>query len=145
MVSRPGVMAAALVATLVVAAPAEAAKWRGKTRQGRGASVHTGPDGLVSYVRIRYLAPCRDNTAVTAGVKFVPTLDHSTPTSFADSGPFTFRIGKERIRARTFVNGGLRRSGRWTGNFGIRLRVFRDGRLVTTCRLRRVGWKASPV
>ncbi|HEX5622672.1 MAG TPA: hypothetical protein VFX51_29870 [Solirubrobacteraceae bacterium] len=43
------------------------------------------------------------------------------------------------------MSGGLRRSGRWTGNFKVRLRVFRHGQLETTCRLKRLGWKASPV
>ena len=144
MVRSTSVTAMGLLAALIVAAPAEAAKWRGKTRQGRAAAVHTGADGVVSFVRIRYLAPCRDNTVVRAGVVFVPPLDRNGTTAFADHGPFSFRIGRERVRARTFVNGGLRRSGRWTGNFGIRLRVFRSGRLVTTCQLKRVGWRASP-
>jgi hypothetical protein len=75
----------------------------------------------------------------------VPPLDQWSSTSFRDAGVFHFSIGPERVRARVSVSGGLRRSGRWTGTFAIRLRVTRGGRLVTTCRLRRVGWKASPV
>ena len=138
-------MAMTLVASLVLGASADAAKWRGKTRQGRGVSVHTGADGRVSFARIRYLAPCGDNKAMRAGVVFLPPLDHNSPTEFADAGPFRFRAGSERIRAWTRISGGLRRSGRWTGNFSIRLRVYRDGRFVTSCRLKRVGWKASPV
>jgi hypothetical protein len=144
MVRSTGVMAAALVVTLMVATEADAAKWRGKTKQGRGVSVHTGADGLVSFARIRYVAPCGDGLAVRSGVAFLPPFDSVTTTSFFDEGPFRFRAGKERIRAFSTVRGGLRSSGRWTGTFAIRMRVFRGGKLVTTCRLKRVGWRASP-
>ena len=140
MVRSTSMTAAVLAAGMIVAAPAEAAKWKGKTRQGRGVSVHTGPDGLVSYARIRYSAPCGDRKVLRSGVFFVPTLDRSTPTAFADGGPMRFRVGAERVRANVRVVGGLRRSGRWTGTFRIRARIFRNGRLVTTCRLKRVGW-----
>jgi len=146
MVRSTSLMALALAATLTVAAPAEAAKWRGKTRQGRGVSVHTDANGVVSYAKIRYIAPCRDNTAVFANVFFVPPLDSAGTVSFRDGGPWRFRIGKHTtVRARGTISGGLRRSGRWTGNFHARLKVYVRGRLDTTCRIRRLGWKASPV
>jgi len=145
MVRSTSVMAVVLAAGLIVAAPAEAAKWRGKTRQGRGVSIHTGADGRVNFGHIRYRVPCRDGTEVRGGVHFLPPLDMSTTTSFADRGPYKFRIGRIRVRANASTEGGLRRSGRWTGTFSVRMRLTRNGRLVTTCRLRNVGWKASPV
>ena len=130
---------------LVAVAPAEAARWRGKTSQGRLAAVHTGADGLVSQVRIKYLARCSDGDTLTGAVQFLPPLDQSATTAFQDSGVFRFRIrGGERARATTSVDGGLRRSGRWTGNFGIRARITKRGRFVATCRIRHLGWKASP-
>ena len=62
------------------------------------------------------------------------------------AGSFRFRIrGGERARATTSLDGGLRRSGRWTGNFRLRVRVTKNGRFVANCRVRRVGWNASPV
>jgi len=137
---------AAVAALLLVPAAADAAKWRGKTRQGRLAVVVTGSDGLVSKVRIRYRARCGDRKTLTSGVKFLPPLESSTTTSFKDSGTFRFRLpDRERARARVSVDGGLRRSGRWTGNFRIRVRITRNGRFVTTCRTGRIGWRASPV
>jgi hypothetical protein len=145
MVRSTSVTAVVLAAGLIVAAPAEAAKWRGKTRQGRGAFVHTGPDGVVNYAKIRYIAPCGDGKALRSGVVFTPTFDLATTTDFVDGGPMRFRAGPERVRARVRIVGGLRRSGRWTGTFHFRARIFRNGQLVTTCRLKRVGWKASPV
>jgi hypothetical protein len=109
----------------------DAARWRGKTRQGRLALVVTGSDGLVSKVRIRYRAMCSDGKRLTSGVIFLPPLDTSTATAFTDRGVFRFRLPDgERARARTSVEGGLRRSGRWTGNFRIRVRITRKGRLV---------------
>ena len=136
---------AAAVALLLVPTAADAAKWRGKTRQGRLAAVWTGADGLVSKVRIRYRARCGDRKTLTSGVVFLPPLDTSTATAFADAGNFRFRLPNgERARARTRVDGGLRTSGRWTGNFRIRVRIARNGRFVTNCRSGRIGWKARP-
>ena len=100
---------AAAVALLVVPTAADAAKWRGKTRQGRLAVVVTGSDGLVNKVRIRYRARCGDDKQLTSGVIF------------------------------------LRRSGRWTGNVRISVRITRNGRFVTNCRSGRIGWRARPV
>jgi hypothetical protein len=131
---------------LLLVPTAEAERWRGKTRQGRLAAVHTGTDGLVSMARIKYRARCSDGDVLTAGVVYLPPLDQSATNAFQDGGVFRFRIrGGERARARTSIQGGLRRSGRWTGNFRIRVRVTRGGRFVATCRTGRVGWKASPV
>jgi hypothetical protein len=136
---------AALVAVLLVPTAADAATWRGKTRQGRLAQVVTGADGVVNKVRIRYRARCGDGKALTSGVKFLAPLDTASARAFKDGGRFDFDLPNgERARARTSVDGGLRTSGRWTGNFRIRVRVTRNGRFVTNCRSGRVGWKASP-
>lgn len=135
----------AAVGLLLLPTVAGADRWRGKTRQGRLAVVGTGSDGLVNLIRIRYRAGCSDGKALTSGVKFLPPLDSSTPSAFVDAGVFSFRLPDgERARARTRVDGGLRSSGRWTGNFRIRVRVTRNGRFVATCRSGRIGWKASP-
>jgi hypothetical protein len=140
-----GVCAAA-AALLLVPTAADAAKWRGKTKQGRLVVVVTGSDGLVSKVRIRYRARCGDDKMLTSGVVFQPPFDASTTRVFEDGGAFRFRLPNgERARARTRVDGGLRQSGRWTGNFRIRVRITRKGRFVTNCRSGRVGWRASPV
>ena len=139
-----GVCAAA-AALLLVPTAADAAKWRGKTKQGRLALVETGADGLVTKARIRYRARCGDDKTLTSGVIFLPPFDASSTTAFADGGPFEFRLPNgERARATARVEGGLRRSGRWTGNFRIRVRITRDGKFVTNCRSGRIGWRASP-
>ena len=148
MVRSTSVTAAVLAAGMIVAAPAEAAKWRGKTRQGRGVSVHTDANGVANYARIRYIAPCRNDKIVKSTIWFATPFDRTSTTSFTDGGPWKFRVDNRRrtvVRARGTISGGLRRSGRWTGDFKVRLRVYVAGRLETTCRIRRLGWKASPV
>ena len=110
------------------------------------AAVHTGADGLVSQARIKYAARCTDGETLTGAVQFLPPFDQSATSAFQDGGVFRFRIrGGERGRATTSISGGLRRSGRWTGGFRIRIRVTKRGRFVATCRTGRVGWRASPV
>lgn len=137
---------AALAALLLVPSVADAAEWRGKTRQGRLAQVVTGADGLVTKVRIRYRARCGDDKNLNSGVKFLAPLDTSSGTAFKDGGRFDFNLPNgERARAQTSVDGGLRASGRWTGNFRIRVRITRNGRFVTNCRSGLVGWRARPV
>ena len=89
---------------------------------------------------------CTDNKGFRAGVRFLPPLDVATTTAVSDAGRIGWRIaGGERARGRASVEGGLRASGRWTGNFRLRVRITRNGRYVATCRTGRIGWKASPV
>jgi hypothetical protein len=141
-------LAVTLISAAVLIAPtvAEAATWRGKTRQGRLAEVTTGADGVVASVRIKYRVVCSDGKGFRAGVRFLPPFDVGTTTAVRDAGTLTWRIkGGERARGRTSVEGGLRRSGRWTGSFRLRVRITKNGRYVATCRTGRIGWKASPV
>jgi hypothetical protein len=143
--ARVGAAACTAAATLLLVPAADAATWRGKTEQGRSVVVVTGADGLVSKVRIRYRARCTDDKGYKAGVAFLPPLDESTPTAFADGGVIKWRIkGGERAKGRTAIQGGLRSSGRWTGRFRIRVRITKNGRYVATCRSGLIGWRASP-
>jgi hypothetical protein len=138
--------ACAAATGLLLVPAADAATWRGKTRQGRLAEVTTGADGLAAEVRIKYRVGCSDGKGFRAGVKFLPPLDQSATTAFKDGGVIKWRIeGGERAKGRTSVEGGLRSSGRWTGNFRLRVRITKNGRFVATCRTGRIGWKASPV
>jgi hypothetical protein len=137
--------ACAAATTLLLVPAAEAATWKGKTRQGRLAEVTTGADGLVTKARLRYRARCGDGKMLTSGVIYRAPLASSTTTAFSDSGTFRFKLPDgERARARTRVDGGLRTSGRWTGDFRVNVRITKKGKFVTNCRTGRVGWKASP-
>jgi hypothetical protein len=139
----PAIVGAALLAGPAVA---EAATWRGKTTQGRSVSVRTGADGLVNRVLIRYEAGCTDGKGFRHRILFLPPLDASATNAFQDAGAVTWRFTKtgERARGRVSIDGGLRSSGRWTGNFRLRAKISKNGRVIATCRSGRVGWKASP-
>jgi len=146
--ARPiAALIAAATVTMLVPEVAQAAKWRGETRQGRLAAVTTGSDGLVSRARIRYRASCGDGKTLSSGVIFLAPLQASTTTGFRDGGVFRFNLGGgERAKATTEIDGGLRQSGRWTGNFRVTVRITRkSGKFVTNCRSGRIGWKAAPV
>jgi hypothetical protein len=144
---RGRILMSACAAGLLLAPAADAAVWKGKTRQGRTAKVVTGADRVVNRVKINYRARCDDGKGFRSGIVFAPPLDFATTTEVRDGGPvkWTFGGSGERARGRTSVTGGLRSSGRWTGNFRLRVKIFENGRLIATCRTGQVGWKASPV
>ena len=136
----------ALTALLALPAVAEAALWRGKTKQGQPVSVRTGADGVVNRVRIGFVASCSDGKGFERGIRFLPPLDAASTNAVQDEGviKWTFTKSRERAKGRTSVDGGLRTSGRWTGNFRLRVKIRKNGRVIATCRTGRVGWRASP-
>ena len=136
----------AFIVLLAIPSAAEAATWRGKTKQGQPVSVRTGADGVVNRVRIGFVARCNDGLGFERGVRFLPPLDVTGTTAFQDEGviKWTFTKTGERARGRTSIDGGLRTSGRWTGNFRLRVKIRKNGRVIATCRTGRVGWRASP-
>ena len=134
------------VCTLAAALPASAsaATWKGKTRQGRGVVVRTGDDGTVNRVRIGWKARCADGS-YTSRTLFLPPLDSATSSAFADAG--SYRGHPEGYQARIWVRiaGNLDAGEQtWSGTFRVRVRVFKGGERVDTCRLRRLRWSAAP-
>jgi hypothetical protein len=140
------ILVAALIAALLVPAVADAKTWRGKSKQGRSVLVRTGSDGVVKRAWIDYRARCDDGNSFLHRIEFLPPLDAAGTTAFQDEGviKWTFRVSRERAKGRTSIDGGLRSSGRWTGNFRLRVKIRRNGRVIATCRTGRVGWRASP-
>jgi hypothetical protein len=138
-------LAPALACAAVLAAPAvaDATTWRGKTDQGRAASVQTGADDLVIQVRVAWRAPCRKGTYVSRTL-FVPPLDVSETDRFEHAGTYRSRL-KDGYRARhtVYVRGRLGADDHWRGVFRVRTRVRRDGRVIDRCRLDRVRWSAE--
>jgi hypothetical protein len=142
------IAAACAVSAAVLAGPAEAdAKlWKGKTEQGRLASVRTGDDGLVIRIRIRWRARCGDGTTLTGGTTFAPPFDRSETRGFEDGGVYTARVtGGLRSNNTAFVRGTLARNGPWRGRFHVRSVITRRGETVTRCRLGRTSWTARRV
>ena len=143
---RVSLLVGACAGGLLLAPAAEAATWRGKTNQGRSVTVRTGADGLVDHVLIRYEAGCSDGKGFRSRLTFRPPLDESSAAAFADGGVVMWRFTRtgERARGRASIGGGLRSSGRWTGNFRLRVKIRKGERVVAACRTGRVGWRASP-
>src|SRR5215213_2937696 len=98
--SRP-LISVALSALLLAAVPAiaEAKTYKGKTSQGRVATVRTGADGVVNRARLSWRAPCGQNIRYTGATVFRPPLDVATGGSFQDGGTYRVRI-KGGFRAR---------------------------------------------
>jgi hypothetical protein len=136
------------VCLLAAAAPAPASAataFRGKTSQGRLASVVTEADGTPRRVRIGWKAPCRTGATYTTVTRFVAPFDMAQPGRFSDGGTFRARIPGYRVRFTGFADGSLRPDGTWAGTFRIKAIVTRKGRRVDTCRLENVTWSAPPL
>ena len=141
------ILAAAVGCVIVLVAPAaaDARTWRGKTTQGRTVSVRTGADDLVNHVRVSWRAPCRKGHYVSRTL-FQPPLDVSEPDRFEHAGTYRKRLPDGyRARHTVFVRATLGADDRWKGTFRVRTRVLRNGRLVDSCRLRRLRWSAGAV
>jgi hypothetical protein len=139
-------MGVATAALLTASAQADAAYWKGKTRQGRTVTVRTGADGLVTQVRIRWRARCNPGS-LTGGTAFRRPIDRLEPTAFEDGGTSQARVeGGFRSTDTAFVQGRLRADGRrWRGTFHLRAVIRRRGRVVDRCRTGTVRWSARRV
>jgi hypothetical protein len=133
---------------LVYVGAADAKVFRGKTAQGRPASVVIGSDGLLRTARVNWRARCRYGRVVEK-TSFLRPHDMSTPDAFRDGGVYRKRQrGGYRLRF-TPVNKGHRLTGslgeRWRGTFRAKVLVTRRGRYVDTCRVSRLRWTARLV
>jgi hypothetical protein len=137
----------ATAALLVVPAGAEAATaFRGKTKQGRLASVVTKPDGTPKRARIAWRAKCDTGAHYSSVTRFVPPYDTIARNSFEDAGVLTSDLGKGvRARLSLYNRGSLRSDGTWKGVFRVTVVVRRDGKRIDTCRLRGNTWTARPI
>jgi hypothetical protein len=132
---------------VAVAAEAEAKVFRGKTSQGRPASVVIGSDGLLRAARVNWRGRCRfgrvgDKTA------FARPHDASTPDAFSDAGSYRRRDDSGyRLRFDVAVHATRiadDRGERWRGTFKARVLVTRRGRSVDTCRTGRLRFTVRP-
>ena len=147
---RSVVPAVAAVAVLAAAgAEAAGAKvFRGKTGQGRSASVVVGTDELLRTARINWRARCRFGRVIEK-TSFLRPHDVSTPDAFEDAGVYRKRQrGGYRLRFTPAIKGRRitgPRGERWRGTFRAKVLVTRRGRYVDTCRVSRLRWTARLV
>src|ERR1700754_132465 len=97
---RP-LVATALAALLVTAAPAaaEAKNYKGKSSQGREVKLRTGADGVVNRVALGWRAPCGDGYRFNEHTTFRPGLDVATADAVQDAGTYRVRY-RNGLRAR---------------------------------------------
>jgi hypothetical protein len=132
--------AAALSTLLIAAAPADAKTFRGKTNQGRTASLVTGADGVPTRVRVSWRAPCkRPGYRATGGTKFVAPFTAVNADLVQDTGKsYRVRI-KGGLRGRISTDLVVRREGRrWVGTLGVRELFARRGKVVDVCQVKKV-------
>jgi hypothetical protein len=144
-----GSVSLALSALLFAAAvpAADAATFRGKTSQGRAASLVTGADGVPTRVRVAWRAPCKKpGYRATGGTRFTAPFTAVNADVVQDTGKsyrVTLKGGlKGRISTELVVN----RSGdRWVGTLGVRELFARKGKVIDVCQVKRVRFtlKAS--
>ena len=125
---------------VAAAASAEAKVFRGKTSQGRAASVVIGSDGLLRQARVNWRGRCRTNGRVREKTGFTRPHDESTPDAFFDAGTYRGRsTDGYRLRFTVSIRGARiadERGERWRGTFRAKVLVTRRGRYVDTCRAR---------
>jgi len=140
------VLAIAIAALALLPAAAEATTYRGKTSQGRAASIRTGADGVVNRVRISWRAPCGQNKRFVEATIFRPPFDMATGDALQDAG--TYRIRSSGVVGRITITVTANRDAArntWTGTLAVSVQVSRRGRVIDRCRLRRLTWRAAPV
>jgi hypothetical protein len=129
------------------AASAEAKVFRGKTDQGRAASVVIGTDGLLRAARVSWRARCRFGRAHEK-TTFTRPHDRSTPDAFFDAGVYRGRDDDGyRLRFTVSVRGTRvagTRGEHWRGTFRGKILVTRRGNYVDTCRTGRIRFTVRP-
>ena len=143
-----GLAALSMAMFVAAAASAEAKVFRGKTNQGRAASVVIGSDGLLRAARVNWRGRCRFGRLGDKTL-FQRPHDESTADVFADAGTYRRRDpGGYRLRFTVSVRGTRiadDRGERWRGTFRGKVLVTRRGRYVDTCRSGRLRFTARPV
>jgi hypothetical protein len=137
----------ALLLAAAVPAAADAATFRGKTNQGRTASLVTGADGVPTRVRVLWRAPCKKpGFRATGGTRFQAPFTAVNADVIQDTGK-SYRVRltgglRGRISTDLVVN---RRGDRWVGTLGVRELFARKGRVIDVCQVKRVRFtlKAS--
>jgi hypothetical protein len=129
---------------VAAAASAEAKVFRGKTDQGRAASVVIGTDGLLRSARVSWRARCRFGRAHER-TTFTRPHDRSTPDAFLDAGVYRGRDDDGyRLRFTVSLRGTRVAGARWRGTFRGKILVTRHGDYVDTCRSGRIRFTVRP-
>jgi hypothetical protein len=148
MVRLIALAALSMLMFVAAAASAEAKAFRGKTNQGRPASVVIGSDGLLRAARVNWRSRCTQGGRLRDKTVFLRPHDQSTPDAFLDEGTYRRTDGKGyrlrftgSVRATRIADS---RGERWRGSFRMKILVTRKGRYVDTCRTGRLRFTLRP-
>ena len=141
------VVALAMVSAAVFASTADATTYRGKTKQGKHASVVTAADGTPTRLFVAWRAPCRKPGFVfVERTLWTPPFVTAAPGQVADHGVLRDRYRNgDRARLTLSITGSLGADGSWHGVFQAKVVLTRNGKWLDTCRLKRDRWVAHPV
>ena len=138
MVRLIALAALSMLMFVAAATAAEAKVFRGKTNQGRPASVVIGSDGLLRNARVNWRARCRTGGRASEKTSFTRPHDQSSPDAFFDEGTYRGRTADGyRLRFTVSIRAARiagSRGERWRGTFRAKVLVTRRGRYVDTCR-----------
>jgi hypothetical protein len=134
---------AALSALVLAAVPsiADAATLRGRTSQGRTASMVTDANGIPTRVRIAWRARCKKpGFRSFERTFFTPPFDAVTADAITDAG--TYRVRYRRgVRGRiTGSLQGQRTANGWRGTLRIKAVYSRRGKVTHVCRSGKFRW-----
>src|SRR5262245_24339828 len=136
-------LAAALLLAATPAA-ADAKTFRGKTNQGRSASVVTGADGVPTKVRIFYKARCSRSPYVTGGTMYLPPFDSVNAGALVDAGVENVNGKRKGESAKISSRVSMRLHGsHWSGTYRVKLVIHYKGRTIDTCQAKRISWSAK--
>ena len=148
MVRLIALVALSMLMFVAAATAAEAKVFRGKTNQGRPASVVIGSDGLLRQARVNWRSRCAQGGRLRDKTGFSRPHDQSTPDAFFDEGTYRRADGNGyRLRFTTSIRATRiadARGERWRGTFRMKVLVTRNGRYVDTCRTGRLRFTLRP-
>jgi len=133
----------AMVVLAAVPAAAQAKSYKGKTNQGKVATVTTGADGVVTKVRVVWSAKCRTGLKYRESTTFKAPIDAATGDMVQDAGTYKQRLVRGYIGHITISVSGQRdpAADRWSGSLTTKVRVTSKGKTIDRCNAT-VSWKA---
>src|SRR4051812_32625360 len=139
--------AAVLTVLLLATVPAvaDAKTYKGKTNQGKAATVTTSANGVVSRARIVWSASCRHNRRFRDATTFKAPLDAATADMVQDSGTYKVKDAAGYIGRITMTLAGQRNTStdRWAGTLAVKVQVSRHGKVVDQCSASKLTWHAK--
>jgi hypothetical protein len=136
-----------LLATLLVAAPAEAqlTRFTGTTSQGLRITLKTNAKGRAKYLAIKFDPVCGNGDLGVLTQRFVAPFRKADYKHFVDAFKQTFHYKKYGTvgKARTRLEGRRVDRDHIRGTFKSRLRLFEDGKQFNACHAPHVHWSAA--